>query len=279
MSKNRTERSREDSIAGLERLMLSYTDQLPELIDGLRYQRKKISRVTYLDFVSSAHRGLAAAEYFTNKNLTIFKQNMHVCGLCKLRSLQITPYENRVGFNAPRLIGVLMDALMSDNTDLIRATASIEQPDTDKTRFVERMWKAAILGEDDLVRQLLPLSVSRGSSARKDYKKDVEEGRDFFSLLLARDEEGLKERVIKDIDTESMDAMFDDFVSLYSTALAKLCHIRGIPVEIDHPRVPMDLVRIAPLPHYDDVYDFLAPDYKPPPEGLFGHLKSWIKKT
>jgi hypothetical protein len=97
---------------------------------------------------------------------------------------------------------------------------------------------------------------------------------------LARDQEGLNERIIKDvdIDAESMDVAFNDFVSLYSTSIAKLCHIRGILVEIDHPRVPMDLVRIAPLPHYDDVYDFLAPGYEPPPEGLFGHLKSWIKK-
>jgi hypothetical protein len=279
MSKKTILRTREESIAGLQRGAQFDYERLPKYIEGLRFQRKGIFIDAYFNSLSSVHRSFAVVDYFVEGNLQQFKQHMYLCSICKLRSIQKTPYEQRVGFNAPRLIGVLMDALMSDNTDLIRATASIEQPNTDKTRFVERMWKAAILGEDDLVRELLPLSVSRGSSARKDYKKDVEEGRDFFSLLLARDEEGLKERVIKDIDTESMDAMFDDFVSLYSTALAKLCHIRGIPVEIDHPRVPMDLVRIAPLPHYDDVYDFLAPDYKPPPEGLFGHLKSWIKKT
>jgi hypothetical protein len=276
MSKNRTQRTFEESIAGLRRVMQYYSDQLPDLIDGLRYQRKKISRVTYLEFVSDAHRSLAAVEYFANESLTTFKKNMHICGLCKLRSLQKTPYEQRVGFNAPRLIGVLQNALMSDNIDLIRATASIEQPDTDETRIIERMWKAALLGDDDLIKQLLPLSAGRGT--RKAYRKEVEEGRDLLSLILAGDKTGLEKRILLDIDAESMDAMFDDFVSLYATSIAKLCHIRGIPVEIDHPRVPMDLVRIAPLPHYDDVYDFLAPGYEPPPEGLLGHLKSWIKK-
>ncbi len=271
-------RTLEEYAVGRERSIAFNEERLSEIVEAIRYERKKTDPVRYLHSLGRTHRDYATREYFTRKDLSAFKQHMYVSSLCELRSIQKTSYENRIGFSAPRLIGVLMDTVMSDNTDLIRATASIEQPDTDKTRFVERMWKAAILGEDDLVKQLLPLSASRESGARKDYKKDVEEGRDFFSLLLARDEEGLKQRIIKDIDTESMDAMFDDFVSLYSTALAKLCHIRGIPVEINHPRVPMDLVRIAPLEKYDDVYDFLAPGYEPPPEGLLGHLKSWIKK-
>lgn len=277
MSKNRTQRPFEESIAGLKKLAQYYSDQLPDLIEGLRYRRKKMSQTTYLDFVSDAHRSLSAIEYFANKNLTAFKQNMHVCGLCKLRSLQKTPYELRVGFNAPRLIGVLQNALMSDNIHLIRASASIAQPDTDETRIIERMWKAALIGDDELIKQLLPTSAGRGT--RKAYRKEVEEGSDLFSLLLVGDKAGLQQRIVQDIDTESMDAMFDDFVSLYATSIAKLCHMRGILVEIDHPRVPMDLVRINPLPHYDDVYDFLAPGYEPPPEGLLGHLKSWIKKS
>jgi hypothetical protein len=274
--KQSIERTRDESIKGHQRLITYYSGSLPKLIDGLKFKRKKISQVTYLHSLGAAHRCFASADYFIEANLVTFKQNMYVCGLCELRSLEKTPYEQRIGFNAPRLIGVLQNALMSDNIDLIRATASIEQPNTDETRIIERMWKAALVGDNDLIKQLLPTSAGRGT--RKAYRKEVEEGRDLFSLLLAGDKTDLEKRILLDIGAESMDAMFDDFVSLYATSIAKLCHIRGIPVEIDHPRVPMDLVRIAPLPHYDDVYGFLAPGYEPPPEGLLGHLKSWIKK-
>jgi hypothetical protein len=275
MSK-RIQRTLEEFSLSRERSIKLAEENLPQKIDDLRLQPKRISVVRYLHALGRIHREYASRDYFVRTNLSAFKQNMYVCGLCELRSLQKTPYDMRTGFNAPRLIGVLQNALMSDNIDLIRATASIEQPNTDETRIIERMWKAALVGDDDLIKQLLPLSAGRGT--RKAYRKEVEEGRDLFSLLLAGDKTGLEKRILLDIDAESMDADFDDFVSLYSTSIAKLCHIRGIPVEIDHPRVPMDLVRIAPLPHYDDVYDFLAPGYEPPPEGLLGHLKSWIKK-
>jgi hypothetical protein len=271
-------RTLEEYAVGRQRSIAFNEERLPELIDALSYEREKFSLTSCLNSIASTHRDYASREFFICENLSAFKQHMHVCGLANLRSLQKIQYEKRVGFNAPRVIGFLENALLSDNIDLIRAIASIEQPDTDETRIIERMWKAALLGDDDLVKELLPQSAGRGT--RKVYRKEVDEGRDFFSLLLARDQEGLNERIIKDvdIDAESMDVAFNDFVSLYSTSIAKLCHIRGILVEIDHPRVPMDLVRIAPLPHYDDVYDFLAPGYEPPPEGLFGHLKSWIKK-
>jgi hypothetical protein len=278
MSNQRIHRTREESIAGLQRGMQYHLEQLSDLIEGLRYQRRNISQITYLDSLSSAHRRFAAVKYVIEGDLRQFKQDMHICGLCKLRSMQKIPYEQLAGFNAPHMINALKAPLLSDNIDLIRAMASLLQPETETTTYliIERMWKVALLNDNERLKQLLPLSAGRGS--RKAYRKEVEEGRDLFSLLLAGDKAGLEERIIKDIDMESMDADFDNFISIYATAEAKLCHIRGIPVEIDHPRVPMDLVRIDPLPNYDDVYDFLAPGYEPPPEGLFGHLKSWIKK-
>jgi hypothetical protein len=47
------------------------------------------------------------------------------------------------------------------------------------------------------------------------------------------------------------------------TAQAKLCHLRGLLIEIDHPLVHMGIVRVAPLTQYGNVYDFLEPGFVP----------------
>ncbi|MEJ7139170.1 Imm49 family immunity protein [Amphibiibacter pelophylacis] len=51
--------------------------------------------------------------------------------------------------------------------------------------------------------------------------------------------------------------------SHHPVMFTKLAWMHGLEIEIDSPLVPMALMPIRPLEHYDDVYDFLKPGYVP----------------
>ena len=251
-----------------------HLNELPRLTDKIRFRRKPISLTGCLGNLSTTYRTFAVAAYFCDNDLNAFKQHLHVSVLSTTVGWDVSDYQ---ALWTPQDI---WDALLSDSSKVIQLATTITTDDLlnplpNAGVIYSRMWQAAIVREDDVIRELLPKIEKKGFQKAR---KDVREGKDFFTLLLNGDKQALESRILHDINAPSDDPWFDDFMSLYATAEAKLCHMRGILVEIDHPRVPMALVRINPLPHYDDVYDFLAPGYEPPPEGLLGHLKSWIKK-
>jgi Immunity protein 49 len=249
-------------------------ESLLSTIEKTRYRRKPISLHGCLNSLSSAHRTFAIADYVCDHNLSAFKQNLYLSSLCAFESWKD---DAREALWTPRH---LWDALLSDSREAIQAMANfstldLQNPHPNSGSIYSRIWQAAILGGDEVIRELL-LNIEK--KGHQDSRKTIREGQDFFTVLLNGDKNDLQAHILQAVNVKPGYPEFDDFIAHHATAQAKLCHIRGIPVEIDHPRVPMDLVRIAPLPHYDDVYDFLAPGYEPPPEGLFGHLKSWIKK-
>lgn len=51
--------------------------------------------------------------------------------------------------------------------------------------------------------------------------------------------------------------------SHHPVMFTKLAWMNGLEIEIDNPLVPMELMPIKPLEHYDYYYDFLDPTWKP----------------
>lgn len=51
--------------------------------------------------------------------------------------------------------------------------------------------------------------------------------------------------------------------SHHPVMFTKLAWMNGLEIEIDNPLVPMELMPIKPLEHYDYHYDFLDPNWKP----------------
>ncbi len=138
------------------------------------------------------------------------------------------------------------------------------------------MLQLAIRGEDEALRTMVEKIAKHG---RKPLREECAEEKDFYSLLLKRDKVALEKLIQeKHAPIKSHDPIDEDFMSYFGTLEAKLCWYRGIPVEIDHPLVPMELMPIRPLAAYDDVYDFLKPGWVPPPQGLMGKLSRWIGK-
>jgi len=128
------------------------------------------------------------------------------------------------------------------------------------------MLQLAILGNDTALQEKIKELADHG---RKEDRAMAAAGTDFFSLLIKQDKLALEKHILNiSVKAKTDDPKISDCMCYLGTLQTKLCWFRGIPVEIDSPLVPMELMPIQPLKHYDDVYDFLAPGWVPLRQGL-----------
>ncbi|ARL61555.1 hypothetical protein BOC52_36075 [Burkholderia pseudomallei] len=173
-------------------------------------------------------------------------------------------------------------ALLSDNEDVINGLAGIETPkmvgergNLKSPEALDYKYQLAILGKDRELEGLIEETAKKGSKADR---QAIVAGEYFFSLLLSRDSGKLKDLIEKrHANIRCAWPEFENFISYLGAIETKLCWRRGIPVEVDHPLVPMDLMPVKPLDHYDDVYDFLKPGWIPPRQGLIDRVSRWFK--
>ncbi|MCR8961060.1 immunity 49 family protein [Variovorax sp. S2] len=182
------------------------------------------------------------------------------------------------------LAGNFLYGLLSDNIEVINALANVETPDFIRerdnplwARFHVHMLQLAIRDEHEALQAKIEKLAKNG---KKPEREECAKGQDFYSLLLKRDKAGL-ERLIQDrhAPIKSVNAHIKDFMSYLGTLETKLCWLKGIPVQIENPLVPMELMPIEPLAHYDDEYEFLKPGWVPPAQGLLGKVSRWLKPS
>ncbi|WP_233177078.1 contact-dependent inhibition immunity protein BcpI [Ralstonia sp. ASV6] len=247
----------------------------PREIDWLLHRRNSVRLGVILCSLSGNARTRAVYANSIEKNIEKCKQNFYLASKLRLAS---------VGQDGGADFGVGTDilvALLSDSAEVIDAIARVETPALVKERgnplhnwFHVYMLQLLIRGEDEAIEAMVDKIAKHG---RKPLRAECAERRDFFSLLLKRDKAALEELIQnKHAPLKSDDPIDENFMSYFGTLETKLCWYRGIPVEIDHPLVPMELMPIQPLSHYDDVYDFLKPGWVPPPQGLKGKLLRWF---
>ncbi len=248
----------------------------PREIDWFLHRRNSVRLGTILCSLSGNARTRAVHAYFIENDVDKCKQNFYLASKLKLAS---------VGQDGGSDFGVGTDilvALLSDSAEIIDAIARVETTALVKERnnplynwFHVYLLQLVIRGEDEAVEAMIDKIAKHG---RKPLRAESAMKRDFFSLLLKRDKAALENLIQnKHAPLKSDDPIDEDFMSYFGTLETKLCWYRGIPVEIDHPLVPMELMPIRPLEHYDDVYDFLKPGWVPPPQGLVGKLSRWFR--
>lgn len=219
------------------------------------------------------NRGIQA--YFLEGDLEGCKQNFYLSSKLTLASVGL---EGGASFEVGRDIQI---ALLSDSNDAIKAMSSLNFPDLVKARndplknrFHVYMLQMAILGEDEVVSSMIEKIAAHG---RNPLREECAAGRDFFSLLLKRDKAALETLIQrKHAGTKGSGIIAEEFMSYLGTLEAKLCWYRDVPVEINHPLVPMDLMPIRPLSRYDDIYDFLKPDWVPASQGFLSKLTKML---
>lgn len=249
---------------------------LPEMLHDIQFKRSKIRIGSVLSGLSRRAHAQAIYEYFVRNDIASLKQNMYLATRLILASVGES---GGVSFDTGEPIIV---ALLSDNEEMIQGVAHVETADLVKYRNDPLsnfshvyMLQLAIRGDDDQISNMIGKIARNGKNP---LRTECAEGRDFYSLLLKGDKVELESLIqLKHAPLKSRDPIDEDFISYYGVLEAKLCWRRGIPVEIDHPLVPMDLMPVKPLDHYDDVYDFLRPGWAPPPQGVIGRVSRWFK--
>jgi len=157
-------------------------------------------------------------------------------------------------------------AFLSDSPDLIQRYGLLENKNCVGYRF-----KSCIL--TDAMQRVINDDTAAleediaAMYAMKDKKsaplQNAEMFADVFNAILHRDSASLKTAIFA-LENKRFKSkmqrhvgMYEHLISHHTLGLAKLAWYKGLPVEIDSPYVPRDMLPIAPLPHYHDPYHFL----------------------
>lgn len=251
-------------------------DHMPMHIGKIRSRAKGINLAGCYGSLAHDHVTLGIYDYFIEGNLQGYKQHLYVASKLDLAAIALDSYQRfSVGSE-------IFYALFTDNTELIDTMARLEpkyfmsaRDNPLNPQFKVHMWQLSILGEHETLQTKIEKLAKNGLKADR---KLAAAGKDFFSLLTRGDKQGLEDLIHQHALIKSADPLTEDFMSFLGCLEAKLCWLKGIPVQIDSPLVPMALMPVQPLEHYDDVYDFLQPGWVPPPQGILDKVSSWLKK-
>jgi len=267
---------REAAIEGLIRYVSAVERKVPTHADTYRYRYRSIVKSAVLSSLVHAHLGLGLHAYYINHDPQRLRQEFYVASMLELRRYSV----HGVGEFALNM--VLAYALLSDCPHVIQEAALLEVPehierrdDPRASNFLLHMYQLAVLGDDDALRKKIAIGAERSG---KSFREEFANGTDFFSLLLARDKKELEARITKLTKIPTKAALFEGLMALGAAKEAKICRLKGIEVQIDSPMLPMELMLHQPLLHYDNVYDFLEPGWKPPSQGVLGKLMSRLRR-
>jgi hypothetical protein len=253
-----------------QRGLQSRLEHMPWIIDKIRYRRKPLSLANCYSSLGDDHVSIAVSSYFIEGDVKSFKQNLHVATLLKISAVHAQDYQRF-------MVGTeVFYALLSDNPVLIDTVSRMKPAYFTETRgnplhyaFLVHMYQLAILGEYELLQSKVERLAKNG---RKKDRKLPAQGKDFFSLLMQADKQGLEDLIAQRALVKGNDALTEDFMCFEGTIEAKICWLKGIKVQVDSDLLPMALMPHEPLNNYDDVYDFLAPGYVPP-------KVSWLERV
>lgn len=242
--------------------------------------RKTLAWGAIISSIGTAHEHLAVKQYFIEHNIPAFKQHAYLFTQSDLVAMNRGYGSDEMDWN------LLLFALLSDSPKTIEGVGLVaprfiraagNKPQS--IYFWVHLYQLVMLNKIDEVAQRLEQAKTQ---VKKQQRQALIEGKDFFSLLLARDKAGLEKLILEkaqnDKTTEHDNPWIGGLISAIPTIEAKLCWLKGIEVEIDHPLIPMELLLIKPLEHYDDVYDFLNPDWTPPTQNFIQKMIKLISK-
>jgi hypothetical protein len=257
-------------------ILQSEEETLPENLNNILYRRDKVVLGSVLTSLASLSKTRGMYAHFVKNNDNEMRQHFHVGSQLTLASIG---HDGGANFE---VVSDFLYPLLSDSPSAIDAFSKIATPELTRdsnrpitARFHVYMLQLAIRDENLLLAAAIKKIAENGKSPWRELSA---QGRDFYSLLLARDKFGL-ERLIQEgaVEHKQGDVRIEMFLSGLSTIQAKICWLKGIPVEIDSPWVPMRLMPVCPLAHYDDEYEFLKPGWVPPSQGIVGKFARWFK--
>lgn len=232
-----------------------------------------------------AHEDLGLLAYFARHDMAAFKMHWALASRLSVHAARHVP--DSAGYMTGGCMlteRTLLYTMVSESHAAISEAADFEtyflkkyRDDTAASEFSFHLAQLVIRGDYEAAQAKIEMGAKK---ARGKIKKAYETKTDFYSLLMKGDKAALEHSITDYFRTEKRNTMpiVCDFVYPVATFRTKLCWYKGIPVEIEHPMVPMEWMPIDPLPRYDDIYDFLSPDWVPPDQGFFARLSRKFQK-
>ena len=254
-------------------------DKMPELIEKIRYRILPINLASCYSSLAIDHWRLGAYSYFVDGDMPALKQNFYTASQLKRADVEYEP-------DRPGALGTnefIFFGLLSDSPKVIEWLKVASSKDMDEARdatmlnyFYIYMYQLAL--RDDWKTLEEKVTLAGQAVPKKNKKKDVyATDREFFLCLVRRDKATL-EQVITRMATQGEGfPLISGFIAQTATLMTKLCWVKGIPVEIDSPYVPMALMPVSPLENYEDIYDFLQPGWQPLKLGLMERIRRKLK--
>ncbi|MBP1201988.1 hypothetical protein JOD97_000002 [Duganella sp. 1411] len=263
--------SREQKLVAL----IKFDEQfLPRWTDSFNNRRDKVHLGSILLSMSNYWRAKAMYAWFVQGDTNAFRQHCYLASKLTLASV------GESGGATFELSGDIMFALLSDNSEVVKSMSEVETPqlkeernNPESIRSLFYMLQLAIRGSDEKLEEMIDSIAKKG---KRHAREEASAGKDFFSLLLKRDQSGLEDLIQKHARMKNHDVITDGFMAYLGTVEAKLCWYKKIPVKIESPMIPAELMPVVPLDNYDDVYEFLKPGWIPPQQGLIGKISRWF---
>lgn len=234
------------------------------------------------------HENLGLLAYFARGNMTAFKRHWYLASKLWLhasRHLPVKDYYMSGGDDHFTLEWSLLHPIVADSRSVIDEVAALETPvlamyrDNPKAmEFTFHLAQLVIRGDYEAAQAKIEIGARKAGGK---LKQAYATGSDFYSLLMKGDKAALEASIMDNIRASKKGGLLtiSDFIYPIATLRTKLCWHKGIPVEIEHPMVPMAWMPIQPLPQYDDIYDFLSPNWQPPDQGFMAKLSRRFQKS
>lgn len=250
--------------------------KLPQLANDIRYHSHKKSLGGLLTNMANLHVCIGTHAFFVEGNLPGLKQNYHVASKLRLASADM-----EWGLNLS-LTSDFLYPILSDSIEVIQSYELLEPKEfsqqRDKPRlpqFRAHMYQLALRDDYETLKMKIEIAQKNGS---KKLATEIDEGKDFFSLLIRKDKKALEELITRNANQwqtilkkggELGTPITANLIASVAMEEAKLCWKKGIDVEIDHPLIPMDLLPIQSLSSYENEYDFLELGWQNPSNTVF----------
>ena len=255
-------------------------DKMPELIEKIRYRIQPINLAACYSSLGNYHTKLGTYSYFVDGDTKALKQHFYIACQLKRASMECDPEQwGILGTNEFIFYG-----LLSDSPTIIEWLKVATSKDMDEARdatmlsyFYVYMYQLALRGDWKTLEEKVTLA---GLAVPK--KKKTNDAyatiREFFLCLARQDKAALEQVIMNQAEQRQMNPFIpSNIIAQNATLMAKLCWIKGLPVEINSPYVPMALMPVSPLENYEDIYDFLQPGWQPLKLGLMERIRRKLK--
>ncbi|CAG67842.1 immunity 49 family protein [Acinetobacter baylyi] len=260
----------------LEMAISSYDDSESENINFIEHGLKKggVNGYTYrLLAVNSGYKGLTTLVNI--KKVNELKQWFYVSSLLRAESCK---YDGGWNMWTPH---AFIFPLLTDNVDLIKTYSSLTTVnDNDHHKSLVEAINYPREGRFNVLRlqAVLRHDWNNVNQMKEIFQEKVKNPKnfeiwemDFYEALQNKDAnsaqqiiyEYLHPKIHQYLNQHLVEEFSGDIWSHHPVMFTKLAWMNGLEIEIDNPLVPMELMPIRPLDHYDYHYDFLDPNWKP----------------